>query len=348
MVSVTVGDRVIGPGRPCFVIAEAGVNHNGSPAHALDLVRAAADAGADAVKFQTFRAEALVTAGARRARYQQHGGDSQSQQAMLKALELGPEVFADLKRTAEALGLVFLSTPFDPESARLLAGLNIVAFKIPSGEVTNHPFLAQIAGFGVPILMSTGMCDLADVLDAVAVVRSHGNPPLALLHCVSAYPAPADQYNLRAMDSLRESVRVPVGLSDHTLGWEVTLAAVARGADVIEKHLTLDRTLPGPDHAASLEPPQFADMVRQLRVVESALGDGEKRPALCERDVMEVARKSVVSLRDLAAGERFAPSDLAIKRPGTGIPPRYLGDVVGRRLARAVAADTPVAWEDLA
>jgi N,N'-diacetyllegionaminate synthase len=348
MVSVTVGDRVIGGGRPCFVIAEAGVNHNGSPALALDLVRAAAACGADAVKFQTFRAEALVTAGARKAAYQQRGAAGQTQLEMLKALELGQEAFAELKRVSEELGLVFLSTPFDPDSARLLANLGVAAFKVPSGEVTNHPFLAQIAGFGVPVLMSTGMSELAEVVDAVAVLRANGDPPLALLHCVSAYPAPPDQYNLRAMDSLRSRLGVPVGLSDHTLGWEVALAAAARGADVIEKHLTLDRTMAGPDHAASLEPPQFAEMVGQLRVVQSALGDGEKRPAPCERDVMEVARKSVVAVRDLAAGEHFGPDDLTVKRPGTGIPPRHLADIVGRRLARPVTADTPIAWDDLA
>lgn len=345
---IDLAGRRIGPGHPCFVIAEAGVNHDGSPELAHALVAAAAAAGADAVKFQTFRAEDLVTASARKAAYQVAAtGADDGQLAMLKALELPLEVFRDLKADAEARGLLFLSTPFDLGSARFLAGLGMPALKVPSGELTNLPFLAALAGFGLPMLVSTGMGDLAEVEDAVTTIRAHGAPPLALFHCVSAYPAPAAAYNLRAIESMRAAVGVPVGLSDHTLGHEVALAAVARGAELVEKHLTLDRARTGPDHAASLEPDGFAALVAQIRAVEAALGDGIKRPAACERDVAQVARRSVVAARDLPAGHRLAAGDLVLKRPATGLPPRELPALVGRILARPVVADLPLARDDL-
>ena len=343
-----LGLREVGGKTPCFVIAEAGVNHNGDPAKAFDLVRAAAAAGADAVKFQTFRAKELVGASARKAAYQvTNTGGGESQLAMLERLELGPQVFRELKAEAEKLGLVFLSTPFDRESATLLADLGVVGFKLGSGDLTNLPFLAQIAAFKRPMILSSGMATLDEVEDAVATLHAHGCHDVAMLHCVSSYPAPIDQTNLLAMDSIRLAVGGPVGMSDHSMGWEVTLAAVARGAKIIEKHLTLDRTLPGPDHAASIEPQEFAQMMRQIRLVESALGDGIKRPAACERDTAEVARRSVVAARDLPAGTRLTALDLAIKRPGTGIGPRHHTTLAGRTLLRAVTADEPLHWEDL-
>jgi len=344
-----LGARTIGGDAPCFVIAEAGVNHNGDPAKALDLVRAAAAAGADAVKFQTFRAKELVGASARKAAYQvANTGGGESQLTMLERLELGPQVFRELKHEAEKLGLVFLSTPFDRVSAHLLADLGVVGFKLGSGDLTNLPFLTEIAAFGRPMILSSGMATLDEVEDAVATLHAGGCYDVAMLHCVSSYPAPIDQTNLRAMDSLRLAVGGPVGMSDHSMGWEVTLAAVARGAKVIEKHLTLDRTLPGPDHAASIEPHELKQMMTQIRLVESALGDGVKRPAPCERDTAEVARRSVVAARDLAAGTRITAADLAIKRPGTGIEPRHYVALAGRTLKRAVNADEPLHWEDLA
>lgn len=343
-----LGNRDVGGNAPCFVIAEAGVNHNGDVEKAFALVRAAKDAGADAVKFQTFRAKELVGASARKAAYQvANTGGGESQLAMLERLELGPQVFRDLKAEAERLGLVFLSTPFDRASAQLLADLGVVGFKLGSGDLTNLPFLAEIAGFKQPMILSSGMATLNEVEDAIATLHQHGCRDVAMLHCVSSYPAPIDQTNLLAMDSIRLAVGGPVGMSDHSMGWEVTLAAVARGAKVIEKHLTLDRTLPGPDHAASIEPHEFKDMMRQIRLVESALGDGIKRPAPCERDTAEVARRSVVAARDLPAGTRLAAADLAIKRPGTGIEPRHHTTVAGRTLRRAIALDEPLRWEDL-
>lgn len=333
---------------PVFVIAEAGVNHNGDPALALELVRAAAAAGADAVKFQTFRAADLVTATARKAAYQAaNTGTDSGQREMLQKLELPDADLRRLKDEAERLGLVFLSSPFDDESADLLAGLGVEGFKVGSGELTNLPFLARLARFGRPLIVSTGMANLDEVEDAAATVRAHGDPPVAWLHCVSSYPAPVAVSDLRAMDSLRLAVGSPVGMSDHSDGWTVALAAVARGAQVIEKHLTLDRSMPGPDHAASLEPEAFARMVIQIREVEAALGDGVKAPTACELDTAAVARRSLVAARDLATGTVLAARDLAAKRPGTGIPPSALGLVVGRTLARPLAADELVTWEHL-
>ncbi len=346
--SFRLGQREVGGSAPCFVIAEAGVNHNGDPERALALVRAAADAGADAVKFQTFRAKDLVGAAARKAAYQvATTGAGESQLAMLERLELGPEVFRALKAETERLGLFFLSTPFDQLSAQLLGELGVVGFKLGSGDLTNLPFLAQVADLGRPLILSSGMATLDEVEDAIFTLRARGCKDLAMLHCVSSYPAPVAASNLRAMDSIGLAVGGPIGMSDHSLGWEVTLAAVARGAKIIEKHLTLDRTLPGPDHAASIEPREFKQMMTQIRLVESALGDGVKQPAICERDTAEVARRSVVAARDLTSGTTLCADDLAIKRPGTGIKPRRFATLMGRKLCRAVAADEPLHWEDL-
>ncbi len=344
-----LGGRNIGDDHPCFVIAEAGVNHNGDVALARKLVEESARAGADAVKFQTFSADRLVTRTARKAAYQSASASAdQSQFDMLKSLELPLDVLADLKRLAEKHGLVFLSSPFDPQSVKELIDLGVEGFKLGSGELTNPEMLQALADAKRPLILSTGMCSLDEVEASAAMLQQAGDPPVAWLHCVSAYPAPADQSNLRAMDSIRLAVGGPVGMSDHTMGTAVSLAAVARGASIIEKHVTLSRSLSGPDHAASLEPEEFADLVRQIRVVESALGDSIKRPMPAELDTREVARKSVVAIRNLDRGDQLRKSDIAIKRPGTGIPPMELDRLIGRRLARAVVADQPLTWEDLA
>ncbi|HEU4369326.1 MAG TPA: N-acetylneuraminate synthase [Methylomirabilota bacterium] len=342
-----VRGRVLGEG-PAFVVAEAGVNHNGDLELARRLVDAAAEAGADAVKFQTFRTDALVSGAAPKARYQVEttGGD-ESQRAMLTRLELGPEAHAVLRDHAAARGIVFFSTPFDEASADLLDRLGVELLKVPSGEATNVPLLRHLAAKGRPIILSTGMCTLDEVATAVATLREAGDPPLAILHCVSAYPAPAEDTNLRAMDTLRARFGCPVGLSDHSLGLEIPLAAVARGAAVLEKHLTLDRALAGPDHRASLEPADFAALVRGVRAVEAALGDGDKRPMPSELDTRAVARRSLVAARALPPGHRLGREDVAVKRPGTGIPPGELERVLGRRLARAVGADELLDWSML-
>jgi N,N'-diacetyllegionaminate synthase len=343
-----VGDRRIGDGSPAFVIAEAGVNHNGDLGLALRLIDAAADAGADAVKFQTFRTDALVTSDAPKAGYQAETTGDGGQRAMLARLELTADAHVDLRDRSHAHGLVFFSAPFDEASADLLERVGVPVFKVPSGEITNVPLLRHVAAKGRPIILSTGMSTIDEVDRAVETVRAAGDPPLALLHCVSAYPAPAAETNLRAIDALRTRFGCPVGLSDHTLGTAVAIAAVARGAVIIEKHLTLDKTLPGPDHRASLDPAEFCSLMRAIREVESALGDGNKRPMASEADTRRVARKSLVAARPIKAGERLTISDVAIKRPGTGLAPAELPRVLGRALRRDLAADDLISWEALA
>jgi N,N'-diacetyllegionaminate synthase len=343
---VAVGPRNIGPNQPCFVIAEAGVNHNGSPERALRLVDAAVRAGADAVKFQTFIAEQVVSPTAPKAAYQRETtGIGESQLEMVKKLEFPPHVFGDIQHYCQSVGILFLSTPFEESSADLLEALAVPAFKIPSGEITNYPFLEHVARKRRPMIVSTGMADLDEVKAAVELIRNCGNHELILLHCVSSYPANPATVNLRAMQTLAREFRVPVGFSDHTLGIEVPLAAVALGATVIEKHLTLDKTLPGPDHRASLNPEEFAAMVRGIRLVESTLGDGCKRPSPEELDTAFVARKSLVSTRALTRGTILTEDAIAIRRPGTGLPPAMRSQLIGRRLSHDVQAGEVFSWE---
>jgi N,N'-diacetyllegionaminate synthase len=343
--SFLVGERVIGHDAPVFVVAEAGVNHNGDPELARRLIDAAKEAGADAVKFQTFRSDALVSQHAPKAAYQRATtGDDGTQAEMLARLELSLEHHVDLRDRCVKQGLVFFSAPFDEASVETLADLRVGLFKVPSGEITNLPLLARIASKGKPVILSTGMSTLDEVAEAVAAMREAGDPPLALLHCVSAYPAPIEEMNLRAMSTLRDRFGYPVGLSDHTLGIAIALAAVARGAAIVEKHLTLDKTMPGPDHRASLEPREFAELVRGIRAIEASLGDGDKRPMPCEADVRRVARKSLVAARALRAGEMLTSDAVAIKRPGTGIPPSALSAALGCRVRRDVMADEVLDW----
>jgi N,N'-diacetyllegionaminate synthase len=346
--SLSIQGRPIGPGHPCFVIAEAGVNHNGDPALARKLVDAAAAAGADAVKFQTFQPDRLVADNAPKATYQlRNDGSQRSQREMLEALVLSPALHRELAERASSRGLLFLSSPFDEESAEFLDSLGVPAFKIPSGEVTNHGLLAQVARKRRPLLVSTGMCDLAEVAGAVEVIRANGASALALFHCVSNYPCEPREANLRAMNTLRSSFGVPVGWSDHTLGIEVALAAVALGADLLEKHLTLDQRLPGPDHRASLEPQEFSSLVRGVRAVQAALGTGLKVPTAAERDVARVARKSLHWRTSVSPGTVVAAEHLIALRPGWGVPPSRLSLVVGRTLSRAVREGALLREEDL-
>lgn len=340
----------------CFVIAEAGVNHNGSEALALRLVDAAADAGADAVKFQTFRAEKLVRAGAPKAEYQQRQTGGGDQLSMLQALELSESAHRAVFARCAERGIEFLSTPFDAGSAAFLVELGMRRIKVPSGELTNRPFLEYLAGFDLPLIVSTGMATLDEVREAVGWIdaaRAARGLTAALagmvtvLHCTSNYPAAAEDVNLRAMCTLAAALDLPVGYSDHTLGIAVSTAAVALGASVIEKHYTLDRTLPGPDHPASLEPGELAELVRAVRTVGQALGDGVKAPRPAELAVRDVARRSVTLVRDLPAGHRLADGDLELLRPGTGIPPAALSGLPGRALRRALAAGTTLSWDDL-
>lgn len=338
---VAIGSRTVGGGRPCFVIAEAGVNHNGLLELALELVAAAASAGADAVKFQAFVADELVAAGSATAAYQASATGCLDQNAMLRRLELTREEFRILHRRAGELGIVFLASPFDLASIEFLAALGVPALKLGSGELTNTSLLHQSAACGLPLIVSTGMANLDEVRRAVEVLDEAANR-LVLLHCVSEYPAEPGAANLRAMASMRSAFDVPIGFSDHTLGTAISLAAVALGACVLEKHLTLDRSYVGPDHAASLEPDRFAELVQDVRSVEASLGDGVKRPTPGEHEVALIARRSLVAARPLVAGRAVVRDDLNVQRPGTGLAPDELNDVIGRTLACDVPVGTPL------
>jgi N,N'-diacetyllegionaminate synthase len=343
-----IGNRSIGPRYPCFVIAEAGVNHNGRLDWARQLIDAAADAGADAVKFQTFKADRLVTLDAPQADYQQRAtGTQQSQYEILRELELSEEAHRELFDHAGRRGLCFLSSPFDEPCADFLSHLGVVAFKIPSGEITNLDYLAHIARKGQPMIVSTGMANLGEVEAAVQTMTAVGNDQFVLLHCVSNYPADPADVNLKAMNCLAAAFGAPVGYSDHCDGDSVALAAVALGACVIEKHLTLDRTSPGPDHAASVEPDRLKVLIEAIRQVEAALGDGRKCARPSEINTSAVARKSIVAARDLAAGTVLGEGTLVLRRPGTGIPPRLRPQLLGRTLGCDVKAGTLLTWEML-
>jgi N-acetylneuraminate synthase len=333
----------------CFIIAEAGVNHNGDLALARQLVIAAAAAGADAVKFQTFQAGHLVTADAPQADYQaRNTGRTESQFDMLKRLELPLEAFAELAGLCAEMGIEFLSTAFDEESADFLAGLGMRCFKIPSGELTNLPFLRHIGAFGRPVIVSTGMGTIEEAETAVATLREAGSGPVTALHCVTRYPTPPEEANLRAMHVLRHALGVPIGYSDHTEGIEAPVIAVAAGACVIEKHFTLDRDLPGPDHKASLEPGELAEMVHAIRRAEVLLGQARKQPGADELAVAQIVRRSVVARRAIPAGSILEPSMLVLRRPGTGIPPARLHELPGKRALADIAEGALIRWEDLA
>jgi N,N'-diacetyllegionaminate synthase len=342
-----IGQRSIGDGHPAYIVAEAGVNHNGSIDAALALVDVAADAGTDAVKFQIFRTELVVSVRAPKAAYQLERDPAASQFEMVRGLELGPDTCRTIVDHCAQRSIRFLATPFDEVSADVLEDLDVDAFKIGSGDLTNHPLLAYIAQKGRPMIVSTGMSTMEEVEAAVAVIASAGDPPIALLHAVSNYPAAPPDVNLSAMSTLRERFRVPVGYSDHTMGIVVALAAVALGASVIEKHITLDRTRQGPDHAASIEPAELEQLVQGVRVVESALGTGEKSPAASESPMRLVARRSLALSRSKLAGEEISARDLVSLRPGDGISPSETAAVVGRRLVRDLPAGSFLAWEDL-
>ncbi len=332
-----------------FIIAEAGVNHDGSVDVALRLVETAKACGADAVKFQSFRADRIVTRSAAKAVYQERTtASTESHFEMLKRLELSADAHRRLIDHCLEVKIEFLSSPFDEESVDLLDLMGISQFKVPSGEITNLPLLQHIARKRRPVILSTGMATLGEVEEAVHALHAAGAAQITLLHCVTEYPAPYAEINLRAMLTLKAAFGLPVGYSDHTDGVEVAIAAVALGAEVIEKHFTLDRALPGPDHAASLEPAELTQMVAAIRNVESALGNGIKVPAPCERQNILVARKSVVAAHDLPIGRQLRADDLTIKRPGTGISPKFLQALIGRTLRTSVKEDEVINWNHLA
>jgi N,N'-diacetyllegionaminate synthase len=339
-----------------FIIAEAGVNHNGDPQLALELVDTAARCGADAVKFQTFSADKLVTPGAEKAEYQKRETGDGNQHAMLKALEISESLHRDLVVRCAQVGIEFMSTPFDEEAADFLLSLGMKRIKVPSGEITNEPFLAFLAAKGVPLIISTGMATMDEIRRAVSIIESvrvaagFAEPladMLTILHCTSNYPATCGDVNLRAMQSIGRDTGIPVGYSDHTLGLAVSTAAVALGAVVIEKHFTLDRSMSGPDHKASLSPEDLTALVGQIRDVELALGSSTKHPTVSELPVRALVRRSVTAARAVSAGTVLAAADLVLLRPGTGITPAELSTVIGKRAARDLQAGTTLQWSDL-
>lgn len=341
----------------CLLIAEAGVNHNGSLELAHRLVEVAAAAGADVVKFQTFKAEQLASVSAPKAAYQVEQTGAGDQLAMLRQLELPMQAFAELADHCRQRRIGFLSTPFDLDSAAALIDLGMEQLKVPSGELTNAPLLRGLAATGLPLIVSTGMATLDEVEQAIgwmAAARAAAghNAPLSevltLLHCTSNYPTPLADVNLRAMQTLAERFGLPVGYSDHTAGIAVAPLAVAMGARVIEKHFTTDRSLPGPDHQASLEPDELAALVRQVRAAESALGSPVKAPVAAELEVRVAARRSVTLIHERAAGTVLAAGDLTLQRPGNGIAPVDFERVLGRRLACDLGAGHTLQWSDLA
>lgn len=322
-----------------YIIAEAGVNHNGSFDLACRLVDAAKAAGADCIKFQTFRAQNLVSRNAGKADYQKDTTGDGSQADMLSKLELSYDAFSRLKQYCEEVGITFLSTPFDLESVAFLDALGVPFWKIPSGEVTNLPYLEALAKTGRPVVMSTGMCEMDEIEAALRVLRENGTSDIRLLHCNTEYPTPFADVNLRAMETMRRAFGVEVGYSDHTRGIEVPIAAVALGATIIEKHFTLDRNMEGPDHKASLEPDELAAMVSAIRNIEQALGSGEKTASPSEQKNIAVARKSIVAKRAIKAGERLTEDNLTVKRPGSGVSPMRWRDVLGTAAIRDFEED---------
>ncbi|MEA5058565.1 N,N'-diacetyllegionaminic acid synthase [bioreactor metagenome] len=323
-----------------YIIAEAGVNHNGSFALACQMVDAAKKARVDCIKFQTFISKNLVSRTAQKAEYQKvNTGEADSQLAMIKKLELSFAAFLKLNDYCKAAGIRFLSTPFDLESIAFLATLDMPFWKVPSGEVTNLPYLLAIAKTKKPVVMSTGMCEIEEIQAAMDVLKQNGTPTITLLHCNTEYPTPFKDVNLNAMQTMRQHFGVAVGYSDHTAGIEVPVAAAALGATVIEKHFTLDRTMEGPDHKASLEPGDLAAMVTSIRNIEKALGNGLKTVSESEKKNLAVARKSIVARRAIKAGETFSDENLTIKRPGNGINPMHWFEVLGRTAMQDFAED---------
>ena len=328
-----------------LIIGEAGVNHNGDLNIARKLIDVAVEAGVDMVKFQTFITEEGITGNAEKAKYQLSATDKKETQfEMLKKLELDREAHEELIRHCNHKGIRFLSTAFDHPSIDLLNELNIPLYKVPSGEITNLPYLRHIGRMGKPVILSTGMATLREVEDAINVLRESGTPKgeITVLHCNTSYPTPMEDVNLKGMLTIRDELEVKVGYSDHTLGIEIPIASVAMGASVIEKHFTLDRGMEGPDHKASLDPCELKAMVNAIRNIENALGDGVKRPSSSEMENKSVARKSIVAARDILEGEIFTKEDLVVKRPGTGISPMKWDEIIGTIAQRDFSKDEAI------
>ena len=343
---VKIGDKVVGDGEPCFVIAEAGVNHDGDLSMAKRMIDAAKDAGVDAIKFQLFDPDKMVTPYAAKAGYQSDV-EAETQLEMLRKLKLTENDVVELAKYAESKGLMFLCSAFDEESVDLLEEIGVPAYKIASSEITNHPLLEHVAAKRRPILLSTGMSTINEVREALDVIQRRGNNQVILLHCISEYPASVESLNLKVINLLRQTFKLPVGFSDHSLEVLAPAIAVALGACVIEKHFTLSRSLKGPDHKASLEPHELREMVRLIRLTERMLGDGIKRVTHGEEQIKLLVRKSIVAKRDIPAGSLITRDMLAFKRPAIGLEPSKLQLLIGRKARRHIKRDEAITLNDV-
>ena len=346
---VEIKDFIIGPGNPCFIIAEAGVNHNGDIKLAHELIDEATEAGSDAIKFQSFIAEDVVTLEAQKADYQiETTGKNDGQFAMLKKLELSGEQQAELKAHCDKVNILYLCTPYEEKSADLLESIGVAAYKIASTDTSNIPFLRYLARKDIPVILSTGMSTLGEVEESVNELKLQGLVgKIIILQCTSEYPAPLKDINLRAMKTMELAFGCPVGFSDHTQGIGASPWAVAAGACIIEKHFTLDRNMKGPDHRASIEPNELRELVETIRNVEAALGDGIKRPMPSEIANKPRMQKSLVATRSLAAGETVREADLTCKRPGSGLPPKWIDRVVGKKVSREIDRNSLITLNDI-
>lgn len=333
--------------KKCFIIAEAGVNHNGDLEIAKKLVDVACDAGVDAVKFQTFKTENLVTKNAEKADYQKENTGSGSQFQMLKKLELSYENHVILKQYCESKGIMFISTPFDFESVDLLEKLDIPLYKISSGDLTNTPLLKYIAKMNKPMIVSTGMANLGEVEKAVESIKKTDNNRISLLHCTSNYPTDYEDVNLNAMITLKNAFKFSIGYSDHTVGIEVPIAAVAMGAEIIEKHFTIDKNMEGPDHKASLNPQELKQMVKSIRNMEKAFGDGVKRCNKNEENTKTIARKSIVASKNIVKGENISYENITFKRPGNGMDPTFADEIIGKIAICDISVDEVITFSNI-
>jgi len=347
MNTIRIGDRVIGAGNPCFIIAEAGINHNGSLEEAKRLVDCAVDIGADAVKFQKFKTEELVSKNSLKSAHVEEADSKASAFEIIKALELKDEDYMKLAQYSKQRGIIFFSSATDKESVDVLDRIGVPVFKVASCDLTNLPLLEYMAKKGKPIIMSTGMGDLKEIQKALKVIYSTGNRKVALLHCTALYPPQPGDHNLRAMTTMAKEFGVPIGYSDHSMTTSIPIAAVALGACIIEKHFTLSRDMPGPDQKASLEPDEFKEMVEGIRTVETALGSDVKAPTPGELEMRKSLRRSLVARSTLKPGDVLTDKNVAVKRPGTGIPPEELPNVLGRVAKHEIKEDELIRWEDL-
>jgi N-acetylneuraminate synthase len=345
MKKIKIGKKFVGEGQPVFIIAEAGVNHNGSLDLAKKMVDIAKNAGTDAVKFQTFKAEDIVTGNAKMADYQKKNtGKNESQLEMVKKFELSYDDFFELKKYCDLKGIIFLSTPHTDAATDFLKHL-MPAYKIASGDATNIPFLQKISKNKKPIILSTGMTNMAEVKAAIKAIKGCGNNKIVVLHCTTNYPCPIEEINLRAISTLEKELNLPVGYSDHTDNIFVPIMAVAMGAQILEKHFTIDKNLPGPDHKASLEPKELKEMVENIRKAEKIMGSPIKKPTESEKKIMKIVRKSIVAKKDILSGQKINGSMLIIKRPGNGIEPKYISKIIGKKAKINIRKDQLIGWK---